>query len=224
MARIRTIKPEFWTSEQVMECSMNARLLFIGLWNFCDDKGRHAYSPRTIKAEVLPGDNFTADEIDGLLQELSLNGLVSIYAVGDKKFLQVTGWHHQRIDKPQKAKHPSPIEDHSENGQGTFDAGREGSRQEGKGKIPPSEGASAPPASPDKALFDYGKQVLGASAGGLIKRLKEHAGIDGAMAHLREAEGKSTPREWIGGILVDPEARADRDHEAWQEDYYRGVQ
>lgn len=34
MARIRTIKPEFWTSEQVMGCAPLARLLFIGLWNF----------------------------------------------------------------------------------------------------------------------------------------------------------------------------------------------
>jgi len=34
MARIRTIKPEFWTAEQVMELSRDARLLFIGMWNF----------------------------------------------------------------------------------------------------------------------------------------------------------------------------------------------
>jgi hypothetical protein len=46
MARIRTIRPEFWTSEQVTECSMPARLLFIGLWNFCDDGGRMPYSPK----------------------------------------------------------------------------------------------------------------------------------------------------------------------------------
>lgn len=41
MARIRTIKPEFWTAEQVMELSRDARLLFIGMWNFCDDAGVH---------------------------------------------------------------------------------------------------------------------------------------------------------------------------------------
>lgn len=31
MARIRSIKPEFWVSEQIGECSTNARLTFIGL-------------------------------------------------------------------------------------------------------------------------------------------------------------------------------------------------
>ncbi len=57
MARIRTIKPEFWTSEQVMECAPLARLLFIGLWNFCDDAGRMALSPKRIKAQILPSDD-----------------------------------------------------------------------------------------------------------------------------------------------------------------------
>jgi hypothetical protein len=39
MARIRTIKPEFWTDEKVVECSFEARLMFIGMFNFADDKG-----------------------------------------------------------------------------------------------------------------------------------------------------------------------------------------
>ena len=46
MARIRTVKPEFWTSEQVAECTPIARLAFIGIWNFCDDNGIH---PASIK-------------------------------------------------------------------------------------------------------------------------------------------------------------------------------
>jgi hypothetical protein len=49
MARIRTVKPEFWTSEQVMNCSRDARLLFIGMWNFCDDGGNHPASAKTLK-------------------------------------------------------------------------------------------------------------------------------------------------------------------------------
>ena len=39
MARIRTIKPEFWTDEKVVTLPFEARLLFIGMWNFCDDEG-----------------------------------------------------------------------------------------------------------------------------------------------------------------------------------------
>lgn len=130
MARIRTIKPEFWTSGQILECSRNARLLFIGLWNFCDDHGRHKFVPRQIKAEVYPGDDLSEDDILGMLHELSKNGLIRTYVVENSEYLQVTGWHHQRIDKPQKQKFPEP----SENTPGTLPPRARGLGKEGKGK------------------------------------------------------------------------------------------
>ena len=109
MSRIRTIKPEFWSSEQVMECSPNARLAFIGMWNFCDDHGRHPWAPKQIKALVFPGDSFTSDDIAAMLGELASNGLIIRYAVDGKEYFQVTGWHHQKIDKPQKPRFPVPV-------------------------------------------------------------------------------------------------------------------
>jgi len=115
MARIRSIKPEFWSSEQVMECSPMARLLFVGLWNFCDDAGRHPFSPRQIKALVFPADDFSSENILGMLDELSSNGLIDIYVVENRKYLQVTGWRHQKIDRPQPPRFPGPIVDGSSN-------------------------------------------------------------------------------------------------------------
>lgn len=100
MARIRSIKPEFWTSEQVMECSVLARLLFIGLWNFCDDAGNHPASARTIKAEIFPADDISTEDVSRLLYELSSNGLIVLYAAQGKDYWHVTGWQHQKIDKP----------------------------------------------------------------------------------------------------------------------------
>lgn len=120
MPRIRSIKPEFWTSGQVLECSTNVRLLFIGLWNFCDDAGRHPDRPKQIKAEVFPADSFTEDDIRGMIDELSANGLIKRYVVDGQRYFQVTGWHHQRIDKPQDPKYPGPFQDHSGNDPGTI--------------------------------------------------------------------------------------------------------
>lgn len=108
MSRIRSIKPEFWTSEQVVECSTNARLLFIGLWNFCDDHGRHTFSPKQIKALIFPADDLTADAVEDWLGELVAQNLILRYTVDGKEYLQVTGWHHQKIDKRQLAKFPAP--------------------------------------------------------------------------------------------------------------------
>lgn len=109
MARIRTIKPEFWTSEQVMECSALARLLFIGIWNFCDDAGNHPMSAKTLKALVFPGDDITSAQVEGMLGELQSNGLISLYEHSSKQYLHVNGWHHQKIDRP-TYKHPVFIE------------------------------------------------------------------------------------------------------------------
>lgn len=111
MARIRSIKPEFWSSEQVMECSPMARLMFIGLWNFCDDAGNHVASAKTIKAEIFPGDDISSTDVQGLLDELSSNSLIAFYTNDSKDFLHVTGWKkHQKIDKP-TYKHPAFSDD-----------------------------------------------------------------------------------------------------------------
>ena len=132
MARYRTIKPEFWTSEQVMECSPVARLLFIGVWNFCDDGGNHPASPKTLKAEVFPADDISADIITNFIGELTRNDLLIEYEVDGKCYWHVTGWHHQRIDQP-TFKHPRP--------DGTVPEGRAKRRQQNLGNHPktPSE-------------------------------------------------------------------------------------
>ncbi|MEG5263462.1 DnaT-like ssDNA-binding domain-containing protein [Pseudomonas sp. JDS28PS106] len=107
MARIRTIKPEFWSSEQVMSCRPLARLLFIGLWNFCDDGGNHPLAPRTIKALVFPGDPTTAEEVGELLEELNAAGLTEHYCVEERHYLHIRGWRHQKIEK-RNYKYPAP--------------------------------------------------------------------------------------------------------------------
>lgn len=135
MARIRSIKPEYWSSEQVMECSPIARLLFIGLWNFCDDAGNHVASERTIKAEIFPGDDISSADVRRLLDELSSNKLIAFYTNDSKDYLHVTGWRkHQKIDRP-TYKHPA----YSESDRRALDessppegSGVEGSGEEGK--------------------------------------------------------------------------------------------
>lgn len=101
MARIRTIKPEFWTSEQVAECSPTTRLLFIGLWSFCDDNGIHPASFKRIKMEIFPSDAIPESELQAAIQELITSRLLYEYEIASKRYWQVTGWHnHQRIDRP----------------------------------------------------------------------------------------------------------------------------
>jgi hypothetical protein len=108
MARIRSIKPEFWTSPQIVACSLPARLVFIGLLNFCDDNGIHPASVSRLRMQVFPEDAIGDDAIRSLVSELVRSGLVATYQFGDESFWMVTGWsRHQKIDKP-TYRHPIP--------------------------------------------------------------------------------------------------------------------
>lgn len=101
MARMRTIKPEFCTSEQVVECSTNARLLFVCMWCFCDDGGNHVASFKRIKMEVFPADQFSQSEISEMVEELISAGLIIEYEYENQTYWHVTGWNkHQKIEKP----------------------------------------------------------------------------------------------------------------------------
>lgn len=109
MARIRSIKPEFWTSEQVVECSPIARLLFVGMWSFADDGGVFPDSWKRMKMQVFPGDEFGKDRIESMVDELLFVGLLRRFHHENQAFLLITGWHHQKIERP-SYKYPQPKE------------------------------------------------------------------------------------------------------------------
>ena len=136
MARIRTIKPEFFTDDAVGGISPLARLLFIGSWVFADDYGTLDRSARQLKAQVFPYDSL---DCEALIVELIDAGLLREYEADGKTFLHINGFaDHQRIDKPSKAKRPLPSDSRSTPGvldepsQSTR-SGREGKGKEGKG-------------------------------------------------------------------------------------------
>ncbi|STT55946.1 primosomal protein I [Klebsiella pneumoniae] len=54
MARIRTIKPEFWTDEDMAEVSEPACLLAIGLLNYADDEGYFQCKPEAYQSCSFP--------------------------------------------------------------------------------------------------------------------------------------------------------------------------
>lgn len=76
MARIRTIKPEFFTSEDICNLSPLARLLYIALWCEADREGRLSWKPKTFKLRYFPADDC---DIDALAREIVASGLVIPY-------------------------------------------------------------------------------------------------------------------------------------------------
>jgi hypothetical protein len=111
MARIRTIKPEFQQSESMGRVSRDARLLFIQLWTYADDKGRARAASRMLSSLLFPFDDDAPDLIEGWLEELERENCIVRYTVDGAKYLQVINWEkHQKIDKPGPSKLPIPPE------------------------------------------------------------------------------------------------------------------
>ncbi|MBS1725045.1 MAG: HNH endonuclease [Armatimonadetes bacterium] len=103
MARIRTIKPEFWTDEKIVMLPYEARLLFVGIWNFCDDDGYIVDEPARIQMQVLPADDIDADALIDLLCAASL--LERCIGRDGRSVLRVVKFlDHQKISHPSPSK------------------------------------------------------------------------------------------------------------------------
>lgn len=105
--RIRTVKPEFWTSESMGRVSREARLCFVGLWSMADDEGRSRAVSRMLANLLYPYDDDARGLVDGWLNELEREGCIQRYEVDGNHYLQVCNWlKHQKIDRPSKSKLP----------------------------------------------------------------------------------------------------------------------
>lgn len=108
MARIRTIKPEFWEDEDIGKLPIPCRLFFIGCWNFADDYGVIKANAALLKSQIFPYDeNLRVSEIKKWIGALvDARMLIPIILDGDKKrpaeesyYVIRTFRSHQVLDK-----------------------------------------------------------------------------------------------------------------------------
>jgi hypothetical protein len=153
MARIRTIKPSFFRSEDVSTLPLRARLTWIGLWTQCDDAGRAKDNARLIKGDIWPLDDVSLRDIEDDLETLAARGRIVRYVVDGRRYLAITNWRdHQTIQKPSESKIPAPPpdsyqpptaplpepDDTATSGKGREGKGREGTRASAREIPPPS--------------------------------------------------------------------------------------
>lgn len=100
MARIRSVKPEFWTDRKLARLSRDARLLYISLWNQADEWSRVQGDLRYVKGHCLPyEDDLSIEDVGDLLNELVEGGRVEIYEVdGDPYLFLPKLASHQRLE------------------------------------------------------------------------------------------------------------------------------
>lgn len=111
MARIRSVKPEYFDDPDIGQLSAEAALAFIGLWTQADREGRLIDDPRRLKVRLRP---FSSCDFDAILAELVDAGFVIRYqSEHGARLLQVrTFAKHQRCHKDEKdSELPAPKRD-----------------------------------------------------------------------------------------------------------------
>jgi hypothetical protein len=181
MPRIRTIKPEFWSSPSMRGADPWVRLLFIAMWNWADDFGRGTANYRELAAFAFPDDQDplapTVAELPLLLAEVQRRWAVAFYEVGGRRYYAIPSWdEHQKNERRAKSRYPAPgdgvpfdpsppdlPEHHPTNGSSGASASRHGSTAPPRGTSGTgtgeqgNRGSTAPTergALPAPAIFD----------------------------------------------------------------------
>lgn len=208
MSRSRNIKPGFFKSEHLAECSPLARILFAGLWCEADRAGRLEDRPKRLKVECLPYDDC---DVDKLLNELAWHGFVIRYVVSGQSYIAIPKFEKHQNPHVREAASSIPAPDeHSactvlapvEHGTSPADSSfliPDSKKQ----KLPPTAGEKPPP-EPDP-IFGHGlaflrsKGVPERGARSFLGAMRKACGdmLAAELLSLAEREDVSDPIPWL---------------------------
>lgn len=101
MARIRTIKPEFWGDEKLAPLPDATRLVFLALISMADDLGRLVDNERLIDAFIFPDEGRLGDTREALASLSRLSRITRGRTESGQAIIQIVNWErHQRVDRP----------------------------------------------------------------------------------------------------------------------------
>jgi hypothetical protein len=181
VARIRSVKPEFWDDRKLARrTSRDARLLYIALWNLADEHGRLNGDPQWIKGQAFSyDDDLDAGAVAKLLEELCAPAVGAVIAYeddGDPYLFLPKLARHQRLE-PEKVKSRLPA--------------------------PPSPGADSPEPGADSSGRRADESERGADSSGSGAKtpaLLYGAGSREHVAGSRDARGAQTA---VANSLLD---------------------
>jgi hypothetical protein len=106
MARIRYLKPDFFTDEDIGKLSFEVRLLYQGLWVNADKEGRLEDRPQSLKTKIFPYDEVDIEAGLKRLEEIkaySNQPFIHRYTSEGFRYIQIINWHkHQKPHHTEK--------------------------------------------------------------------------------------------------------------------------
>jgi len=201
--RARGIKPNFYKSEKLIQCSPAARLMCPGLWMMADRDGKLEDRPIRIKMEIYPCDDL---DVNSLLDELAAAGHLVRYEVDGKKYIKIKGFkkHQNPHHKEKDSAIPEPVEVKP-----VPDSGDNGSK--------PRQAPGKPQASPSQAEAGHVPVVLIPDSGFLIPDSCTSPNGDVGLERCRDPD--EVPILTIPLVDKTEYPIWQRDVEEWQEAY-----
>lgn len=106
----RIIKESICTSDDMAALSWFEQVFFLRLIVTADDYGRMDARPSILRGKMFPLDNTTNKAIIDALARLSTVGMVLLYEVGGRPYLQLTAWTKHQTPRAKESKYPAPDE------------------------------------------------------------------------------------------------------------------
>lgn len=215
MARIRTIKPDFFQHDGIADLPPLSRLLFIGLWQQADREGRLDDRPKRLKVAILPYDDC---DIDAMLADLDAAGFIVRYEAEGERFIEIPSFaeHQNPHQKEPASTIPPSSRRRRRRGQtqastslapGKPDAGpscvtgeHESGREEGKGREGKGKEGKGTDGIPDPAPCQPDARSFA-----LAERLR-----DRILAHKPDAKLPATLDRWADTmrLMLDRDGRS----------------
>lgn len=213
MARIRTIKPEFWRHERLSELPEATHMLAAALLNYADDEGYFNANLRLVQAECFPLREPSVSIHDSLIALSAIGYLELGQGADGRRYGRIVHFEeHQRVNRPVASKiknidivwevapqpHAQLSEPSSPEGKGK-EQGREGNNA-------PSQASGAVPDNPppeDKARYSEEFEALWSAYRPIAAKNATKADAATAFNRLgrtdREActEGTRRYAEWL---------------------------
>ena len=104
----RIIKDSICRSEDYKALTLFQRDFFVRLIVTVDDYGRYDARTSILKGQMYPLEGTTEATIDEALKAMSTLGIVLLYSVEGRQYLQLTSWQKHQTIRAKKSRYPAP--------------------------------------------------------------------------------------------------------------------
>ena len=107
----RILKESICTSESIDSLTEFQEVFFYRLIVNCDDFGRMDARPKILSSRLFPLRGVSLDLIEQAVNALVREGMIVLYSVNGKPYLQVNAWKSHQQPRANKSKYPAPNEE-----------------------------------------------------------------------------------------------------------------